>query len=286
MSQKQLVKSCEKRNQFFEVYLQQGLAHGIWTPINILSVFDNKVLTGYNRPPLLLIYDQDGHYQSQVPLNRTNSLNDAVWTPQGYILYASDSFVTITSASGSSTIKRIPMLFPQYLSVSNQTICLIDQQTKVYQSTDGAFSWSLIFKSVKGWHCMQVIKIASSADYWTVEEKNKIYRLLVYSVNGKRSDNNVTWAHIIPATENGKDVVLSKTSSLSYDGMMSMFLNDNDSNVHILRVNGQYHCQLQSPELYQHTYKIFVEGRSQLLYLGKDNNEIQVFNLTYENDFN
>ena len=46
---------------------------------------------------------------------------------------------------------------------------------------------------------------------------------------------------------NGKHIDLSYSIILSYDGNMNIFLSDSDNKaVHVLSVNGQYHCQLLS----------------------------------------
>ena len=157
-----------------------------------------------------------------------------MWTPRGNIVYTTyrNNKVVVMSESGK-VITTHKTTSPQCLSVSN----------------DDGVSWSLVFKSTVGWHCKQVIKVTTdhSDDFWTLEYGGiDNYHLGVYSVDRRRSNGNVTWRDInVPITD-GKHINLS-FSSLSYDGNMNIFFSDYDNKaVHVLSVNGQYHCLLLS----------------------------------------
>ena len=98
--------------------------------------------------------------------------------------------------------------------------------------------------------CDFLILETSGKNFLTLEtlEKSDNYnwRLRVYSVDGKLLGGNVTMRNIDVATTNGKNVHLSG-SSLSYDSNRNIFLSDfYGKAVHVLSVNGQYHCQLLS----------------------------------------
>ena len=176
---------------------------------------------------------------------------DATWTPRGNIVYRIrySNKVVVMSESGKVITTHTQMKRPQFLSVSSDDIInLADWETGVYQSTDDGVSWSLVFKSTDGWHCKQVIKVTTdrSDDFWTLERRDDNYHLRVYSVDSRHSDGNVTWRDINVPTTDGNHINLSY-SSLSYDGNMNIFLNEWDNKaVHVLSMNGQYHCQLLS----------------------------------------
>ena len=143
---------------------------------------------------------------------------------------------------------------------------------------------SLVFKSTDGWHCWQVIKVTTeqSDDFWTLEWSGNYRHLRVYSVDGGRYDDKVTWRDISVPTTDGKHTDLFN-SRQSYDGNMNIFLSDYiNKAVHVLSVNGQYHCQL----LLSHHFKskpcrLAVDKERQLLYVGQNNGVLGVFKLKY-----
>ena len=191
------------------------------------------------------------------------------------------------SESGKVITTHTRMTSPQRLSVSSDDIIyLADSKTGVYQSTDDGVSWSLIFKSTDGWHCWQVIKVTTdhSDDFWTLERSdNNNWHLRVYSMDRRRSDGNVTWRDINVPTTDGKYIDLSGYSSLLYDGNMNIYLSDcNNKAVHLLSVNGQYHCQLLlSHQIKNKPCRLAVDKERQLLYAGQARGVVGVFELTY-----
>ena len=254
--------------------------------VNILSVFNDKLLVSRDGLSQLFIYSREGRHLSTITINDNDKLCDATWTPRGNIVYTTFSnTVVVMSESGKVITTHIQMISPQCLSVSNDDIIyLADYMTGVYQSTDDGVSWSLVFKSTDGWHCRQVIKVTNdhSDDFWTLEY-NKNWQLRVYSVERRRSDGNVTWRDINVPTTHGKHINLSKYSSLSYDGNMNIFLSDWFSKtVHVLSVNGQYHCQLvSSHHIENKPRRLAVDKQRQLLYVGQAKGVVEVFKLTY-----
>ena len=254
--------------------------------VDILSVFNDKLLVSCYGISQLFIYSREGRHLSTIKTNNNDQLRDAAWTPRGNIVYttyfpsdkvvvmsesgkvitthtqmtephclsvSSDDIpsdkVVVMSESGKVITTHTQMTEPHCLSVSSDDIIyLADSKTGVYQSTDDGVSWSLVFKSTDGWHCFQTIKVTTdhSDDFWTLENYSNNYQLSVYSVDRRRSDGNVTWRDIVPKTY-GKHINLSYRSSLSYDGNMNIFLSDFDNKVvHKFSVNGQYHWQLLS----------------------------------------
>ena len=257
--------------------------------VDILSVFNDKLLVnGYGRSQLF-IYSREGRYLSTITTNDYDKLLDATWTPHGYIVYTTynSDKVVVMSESGKVITTHTRVTSPRRFSVSSDDIIYFaDYETGVYQSTDDGVSWSLVFKSTDGWHCKQVIKVTTdhSDDFWTLETSDNYYNyhLRVYSVDRRRSNGNVTWRDINVPTTDGKHIDLSH-SSLSYDGNMNIFLSDwYNKAVHVLSVNGQYHCQLlSSHHLKNKPWRLSLDKERQLLYVGQ-NNGVMVFKVKYE----
>ena len=256
--------------------------------INKLSVFNDKLLVSRVGLSQLFIYSREGRHLSTITTNNNDRLYDATWTPRGNIVYTTceNNRVVVMSESGKVITTHTQITEPQWLSVSNDDIIyLADSHTGVYQSTDDGVSWSLVFKSTGGWHCEQVIKVTNdhSDDFWTKKySDNNSYHLRVYSVDRRRSDGNVTWRDINVPTTDGKHINLS-CSSLSYDGKVNIFLSDCDNKaVHVLSVNGQYHCQLlSSHQIKNEPFRLAVDRERQLLYVGQEEGVVGVFKLTY-----
>ena len=257
--------------------------------VNILSVFNDKLLVSGEYHSQLFIYSREGRRLSTITTNNNDLLCDATWTPRGNIVYTTYSNkVVVMSESGKVVTTHTQMTDPRCLSVSyDDIIYLTDYRTGVFQSTDDGVSWSLVFKSTDGWHCYKVIKVTidHSDDFWTLEQsdkKKKNDHLRVYSVDRRRSDGKLTWRDINVPTTDGTHINLSN-SSLSYDGNMNIFLSDCYNNaVHVLSVNGQYHCQLlSSHHIKNNPLRLAVDKERQLLYVGQREGVVGVFKMTY-----
>ena len=258
--------------------------------VNILSVFSDKLLVSVSRYlPQLLIYSREGHHLTTIAIKDNDTVLDAAWTPQGNIVYTtvSQKEVVMISESGNVIISYTQMTLPLQLSVSNDNIIyLADFETGVYQSTDGCFNWTFVFKPIDEWHFHQVIKMNRdhSADFWTLGRKNnnENWHLRVYSVGKRRSDGNMTWRNIDFPTSYGNQLMFFG-SSLSYDGNMNIFFCDFVYGVvHVFLMNGQYHCQLlSSNHLKKLPDRVAVDKDRQLLYVGQNFGLVEVFKLTY-----
>ena len=256
--------------------------------VRILSVFNNKLLVSCFSLSKLFVYSREGRYLSTISTNNNDELFDATWTPRGNIVYTTyrNNKVVVMSESGKVITTHTQMTAPRYFGVFNDDdiIYLADYKTGVYQSTDDGASWSLIFKSSDGWHCEQVIKVTTdnSDDFWILGKSDNNCHLRVYSVDRRRSDDNVTWRNINVPKMDGKNINLS-SSSLSYDGNMNIFLSDyNSKAVHVFLINGQYHSQLLSSHHIKNKLQILaVDRKRQLLYVGQEKGIVGVFELTY-----
>ena len=258
--------------------------------VSILSVVNDKLLISDSGLSQLFIYNCEGRHLSTITINDNELLFDAMWTPRGNIVYTTFSnTVVVISESGEVITPPTQMTFPGYLSVSNDNIIyLADRMTDVYQSTNDGVSWSIIFQSTDGWHCWQAIKVNTDHrdEFWTLEKSNNNnYHLRVYGVNRKHYD--VTWKDIIITTTNDKHCNLAG-SRLSYDNNMNIFLSDYyNKAVHVLSVNGQYHCQLLSSQHFKnYPCALAVDRKSELLYVGQNEGVVGVFKLTYGNGGN
>ena len=257
--------------------------------VDILSVFNDKLLVSGSDLSQLFIYCREGRHLLPITTNDNDKLRDATWTPRGNIVYTTyySNKVVVMSESGKVITTHTQMTSPGLLSVSyDDIIYLADSKTGVYQSTDDGVSWSLVFKSTDGWHFRQVIKVTTdhSDDFWTLEQSDNFnYHLRVYSVDRRRSDGNVTWRDINFPTTDGKHIDLPWYSRLSYDGNMNIFLSDCENKaVHVLSVNSQYHCQLLSSHHIKNLpRRLAVDKERQLLYVGQTRGVVGVFELTY-----
>ena len=250
-------------------------------------MFNDKLLVSGGGLSQLFIYSREGRHLSTITTNDNDQLRDATWTPRGNIVYTTwfSNRVVVMSESGKVITTHTQMTEPRCLSVSyDDIIYLADLETGVYQSTDDGVSWSLVFKSTNRQHCKQVIKVTTdhSDDFWTPEDIGINYHLRVYSVDRRLSDDKVTWRDIYVPTTDGKHIDLSY-SSLSYDGNMNIFLSDRyNKAVHVFSVNDEYHCQLlSSHHIKNDPYRLAVDKKLQLLYVGQGYGVVGVFKLTY-----
>ena len=258
--------------------------------INILSLFNNKLLVSREGLCKLFIYGLEGGHISTITTNNHDNLLDATWTHSGNIVYTADNnhIVAVMSESGKFITAHTHIKFPRYLSVSNDGIVyLASYKTGVYQSTDDGASWNLVFKSTDGWNCWQVIKVTNnhSDDFWALEKKGYNCHLRVYNVDRRLSDGNVTWRDINVPTTDGKHIDLLD-SRLLHDGNMNIFLNDWENKaVHVFSVNGQYLSQLLSSQHIKYNpYRLAVDRERQLLYVGRSGQRwalVDMFTLAY-----
>ena len=264
-----------------------------WT-VDILSVFNDKILVGRSCLSQLFIYSREGRHLSTITIcdNDICVMKEAIWTPRGSIAYTVsnyDNSVVVISESCKIIAKCTQIKFAKSLSVSNDIIYLADFRGTVFQSTDDGVSWSMVFKSTNIRRLIQVIKVTTdySDDFWTLDyNSNYNVRLRVYSVDRRRLNNNVTQRDVNLSTTDAKHINLSSHSTLLYDGKMNIFLSDRDNKaVHVLSVNGQYHCQLLSSyNIESIPYRLAVDKERQLLYVGQYEGVVEVFELKYGNE--
>ena len=160
--------------------------------IQILSLFDDKLLVGLTESSLLFIYKgNDSHHTllSTIPVNGT--LIHATWTPLGNIVYTSDEMVTVTDSCKDLVSTR--MTCPLYLSVSNnESIYLADRNLGIYQSIDDGMTWDCVFEQNDAWNFYQVFRTTNYLWTWQMLQGREV-SLRIYSWKNQLSiDNNAT----------------------------------------------------------------------------------------------
>ena len=282
-----LCQSVTSSQLLFHFTVDQFKGWGVF----IMSVFNDKLLVScVYYCSQLFIYSREGRHLATITINDNDKLWDATWTPRGNIVYTTfkSNKVVVMSESSEVITTNTQTTSPLYLSVSNDDIIyLANWGTGVYQSTDDGVSWSLVFESTDGRHCMQVIKVTTedSDNFWTLEYNDNYNntQLRVYSVDRRRTDGNVTWRDINVTTTDGKHINLSISSRLAYDGNMNIFLSDyHNIAVRVLSVNGQHNCQLlSSHHIKNNPFRLAVDKERQLMYVGQRESVVRVFKLAY-----
>ena len=251
--------------------------------VDILSVYNDKLLVSCYHISKLFIYTQEGVHLSTIMIKDNEKLRDAAWTPGGNIVYSTyDSNKVVVISESGVVLANTQMTAPRCISLSNDNIIyLADMKKGVYQSTDDGVSWSLAFNLPDKWHCWQVIKVANdkSDDFWILGLLEK-WSLRVYNVE-KDSKENVAWKDINITKTDGTPINFD-SSKLSYDGHRNIFLRDYyNKAVHVLSVNGQYHCQLLSSDHFKSIpCRLTVDKKNRLLYVGQSDSIIGVFKLS------
>ena len=279
-----LVTSPELSHSFTVEMLKSG-------EIDILSVFNDKLLVGRKNFPQLFILSQEGNHLETFTID-SDGFIDATWTLYGNIVYTtSKSKLVMLKTLSGELIAYTQMTNPQDISVSNDgVIYLADAKAGIYQSTDDGISWNLVFKHCDGWLSRQVVKVNTDhgEEFWVLERGNifsKNVHLRVYGEVDKRKtlrgssvplkDNNLN-------TPDGRRINLVD-SKLLYDGYNSIFLSEcYNKAVHLFSVNGHYLCQLLSScHIKNQPYRLAMDKECQQLYVGQKGGVVDVFKLIY-----
>ena len=259
--------------------------------IYILSVFNGKVLASKYNCPELFIYNERDNRSSTIMIDVIDGMFDAVWTPLGNIAYTtfkSGKVAVITEIGQVSTQYQLKK--PIRLSVSyDNVIYVADFLAGVYQSTDDAMSWSLVFNLTDGANPIQAVKVATDFcdDFWTLVLYQDYTYLRVYCTQKDNPRANVTWINVHLPMKAGKPFDLEK-SSLTYDGYSNIFLSDYwNKRVYLFSTNAQYSNRLliSSDHLQSPPTKITVDQEC-LLYVGQEQDLICLFRILNENKAN
>ena len=264
-----------------------------------MSLYNDTILVGHTlstnlEDSLLTLISYNGSCISRfTPYpRRRNTIVDATWTFHGKILYilqqsgTGKTVMLLTSASSDNILVKNVMsnisTFCRFFVSYDGIIYFADDEKRgVYRSIDEGNSWSLIFNSTTGWHCLQVI-VHDNSHFWTLERSsNYSYSLHIYNTNEHINGNNLKFKTVNTTTPEGKSIQLSQFSSMAYDNNEQIFLSDHGNvAIHVFLVSGRYHCQLLSSEnLQSNPYKLTLDIVRQNLYVGYVRSKVSVFEL-------
>jgi hypothetical protein len=261
--------------------------------VSVLSVSSKgQLLVGQWQDCQLYIYNTDGCYVTSVALPDGDTLQDAVWTARGNIVYSAHNSNRVVAMTRHGYVIQHTMRFvPNWLSVSlEDVIYLADARSGVYQSTDDGVTWSLVFKPAGGWRCAHAIQVSTDSHtnvFWSAEyltsARGRRYRLRVCTVDKWQTNNNVTWRDVTLPSHVAVDL---QYANLAYDGHTNMFVTDCvNKAVHVLSVSdsGQYERQLLVLKLTNEPQRVVVDSqRGHVMYVGQTNGTVGVCELTYE----
>ena len=92
--------------------------------VTVLSLFNDTLLTTCSNIQQLFVYNTEGNYLLTLITQGSETVFDAVWTPQGNIVYTKwkARLVMVITQSGDFIAAHSDMPEPQQLSVSNDKI--------------------------------------------------------------------------------------------------------------------------------------------------------------------
>ena len=253
--------------------------------VDILSVFNDKLLVSYYGLSQLLIYNYTGHHLYTISHQLLYVVCDATWTPKGNIVLTELKGMVVLMSQVGKIISVRGDFFPLRLSVSNDNIIyLADLAHGVLESRDDGVTWNKVSISYFGCTFRQVIKVAiGSIDYfWILGEfigdKRPFMRL--YSLDNRNFNSYAPLKHYNFASEN-KKYINFQSSSLSYSDNTTIIVSEVDKKVvYMLFVNGTYYSVLlPSDRIKNKPFRLAVDNKRQLLYVGQEAGVVEVFNL-------
>ena len=253
--------------------------------VNILSLFNDTLLVGSSGQTQFFIYSHTGRNLLKITDGDKAQICDATWTPRGNILYATKKPYKVVVMSQNGTIIAIcrNMKELSYFSVSSDNgIFVIENGEHIFYSVDDGISWRLQLRLPHGWLCWQVIGVINGRNkqFWMLGHDDKArYNLAVY---GTRLYGEALWRNVNLTLTESNHVYLVR-SSLSYDGNMTIFLNDFfNKALHVFSVSGLYRYKLLSPRsIKNNPCRLAIDNKRQLLYVGQENGLVEVFMLLY-----
>ena len=258
--------------------------------VDILSVFNDKLLIGKKYVPSLYIYSAYGLYFSTIsmPDELSRDLWHATWTPNGNIAYTTryGRKVGIINPQSGRVISTYDVVGPNQLSVANGVVYFVtDVVPCIFKTTDEGNNWSTVVTLKSTRTTISQLIALSSEEFWTLEESGGSETLRVYRLNTTRYDVIVEVKDIQLLSNDDKpmNVCVSTQDRLAYDGGRNMFLSDYSNNtIHTLSVDGRYRSQILSSNHIKNTpHSLAVNREKKLLYVGQSFGVVGIFNLVY-----
>lgn len=202
--------------------------------VDILSVSSSgELLVASTSDRLLYVYDtgNNGQHLSSIPTYRNDSLYDATWTPQGNIVYTSETNSTkrnkvVTLTRNGDVIAQTKLNDARRLSVSaDGAIYVACAKDGVYQSTDDGVTWCHAFKSPDRCELLHVIKVSTDFDadtFWSIETK-PVPTLREYTLEKSNINNNnkLKWRKV--ALTDGEFRSKWNPIQMAFDGRTNLF---------------------------------------------------------------
>jgi hypothetical protein len=192
-----------------------------------------------------------------------DGLFDAVWTPDGNIVYTTAIYAdfgtfskVVTMSQKGDVIALTNMTNAAQLSVSASKVVYLADGTKgVYQSSDGGLTWSLMFNLTDGviensnrllatgWYIWQALEVSKDQNFvrmWTVEvaASTSYKRFRIYTLF---SNNNATEITETVHVNTSIALLIRSTSSAEFDGLETVLLSCCSEDVYLFNsTSGAY----------------------------------------------
>jgi hypothetical protein len=210
--------------------------------LSVSRVSHHQLIVGnLNQKNIHVIYGANYNFITtlRLPIADTGGLMDAVWTPDGNIVYAtfknSDEFSRVVTMSQSSDVIALyNTTNAAQLSVSaNNVVYLADATRGIYQSLDGGLTWSFMFtltdgvieNPAKGWYMRQALEVSKDHTFvhlWTVEvDTSSTKRFQIYKILSKNNVTEIAETFSITAPF---ELITASTNSIEYDGLETIML--------------------------------------------------------------
>ena len=235
----------------------------------------------------LHIYNFD-RYVLTIDVYNNETIRAVTWTPHDNIVYVNLRNEVVTTSKFGQIIKiNTHIRLPQIFSTSQDNIIyLYSFGGKLHKSTDDGVTWLIIFGfNYKG--IIQIMNLYTDNQktlFWSltfIQETSSLH-LCEHTLSNDARDKNVTLSNINVTTQNGKQVLLSKTSSLTFDGEKNIFVSE-ETIVHIFSTNGAYLFELFSVDILRLSIiGLHVNSINNSLYVGYRHGDVQIFDLKYE----
>lgn len=253
--------------------------------------------SNYATTSTLLIYDITG-FKTLSTIQLSSPFFDAMWTPEGNILYTLPGSRRVVLVMQNGTVKReTRMLAPRYLTLAEngRDIFLADRDGGAFKSSDGGVTWVNVYQPDDGWECWKFFAVSNGDNvYWSYEilsenSGSNIYRL-VMSVDG-----GVSWREFSIPSDVSMQLSINANTIMTYDWNGNFLLAGAGSSasqpLHIFSYEGHYVGKLQMTATIITLYSVNVKQQKVLngtagvgeFYVGDKNGRVHMFALNYYN---
>ena len=218
---------------------------------------------------------------------------DAIWTPNGNIVYTTDTSNQVVLVSDNGTFKSsaITGRLGSFSTSNDDIIYLAGYEQGLQESRDNGVTWSIIFKPNDNWHCLQAVKVSDELkhDFWILGETKGNKSLRVYSLD-RHSPVFVSWMSVA-VPDDGTLSTLSRPSLLTFDGSSNILfigIKNFTAEITAFSVSCPFHSQKislnQTKTKDQWALTITVEKQRNILYAGLNNGVVRAFQLLLDDN--